>query len=102
MSEVIARLQHEFEVGGVKYMISAMPAFLGLSVRQKLLAGNGGDPLFIQKLILDNVTVDGMKKDEAWFNNQFARSYTDLDEVMKEILEFNFPELVGKLDGSPE
>lgn len=102
MSEIIVKDQIEKTVGDTTYMITAFPTFVGLSVRRNLSEGNGQDPLFIRRLVLDAISVNGLKKDDAWFDNHFSRRYLELDELIKEILEFNFPELVGKLNDSPE
>lgn len=99
---IIGKEQLEKQIGETKYLINALPAMIGLSARRTITEGGIQDPVFIQRLILDSVTVDGMKKDDNWFNSHFSRNYQELDELIKEVLTFNFPELEGKLVDTSE
>lgn len=80
--------QKEVEVGGHKYLITALGASEGLKVISKLSEGDVNSE-FIRNLIINSVAYENMKRDVKWFDNHFARRYKDIQELYEEVIAFN-------------
>lgn len=100
MSGILVLPQEEFEVGGHKYLITALGASEGLDLMAKLGSGDT-DSKFIQGLVLRSISVDGKKQDAKWFNVHFARRYKDLNTLYEKIITFNLGEEEDE-DGNPK
>ena len=88
MSGILTLPQKEFELGGTKYLITALGASDGLDVISKL-SSSEVDGKFIKAVILRSVSVDGLKRDDKWFDVHFSRKYKLVQDLYEEILEFN-------------
>lgn len=91
MSGIQTLPQKEIEVGGVNYLITALGASDGLEVISKLTSGDV-DGKFIKAVILRSVSVDGLRKDDKWFDVHFARKYVEVQKLYEEIIAYNLGE----------
>ena len=89
--------QTEIEVGGVKYLVTAFPATMGLDILGKLTSLTGTPPAeFMKYVILKAVKVDNKVVTDDWFNKKFSRNYKELYELFAKITEYNFGDLSGE------
>lgn len=88
MSGILTLPQKELEVGGSKYLVTALGASEGLDLLAKLGTGDV-DGKFIKELILKSVAVDGRRQDGKWFDIHFARKYKEVQELYESIIDFN-------------
>lgn len=89
--------QTTITVGDNSYLITALPATLGLDVLAQLTSFSGQPPAqFMKEVILKSVKVNNKMPNEDWFNKTFSRNYKQLYELFGKITEFNFGDLSGE------
>ena len=79
--------QKEVEVGGEKYLITALGALKGLEYAPKLV---DADNKLIIQIITECVSHDNMPLSGEKFDKHFSRRYTAIYELFNEIVEFNW------------
>lgn len=78
-------------VGGEQYVITQLPAMLGLTV-QFDMERDGVTPQLIQKMICSSVIFGSSLITDKVFDSKFAGKYSDLMDLFQECLVFNFTE----------
>lgn len=92
----IALEQTEKEIGGNRYLITALDALTGLDVMNNISESESkGEPLepgFIKRVIMKSVTINNKQMTGDVFDKIFSRKYKELSELFGEIVKFNFGE----------
>lgn len=78
-------------VGGEQYVITQLPAMLGLTI-QFDMERDGVTPQLIQKVICSSVIFGSSLITDKVFDSKFAGKYADLMDLFQECLVFNFTE----------
>lgn len=78
-------------VGGEQYVITQLPAMLGLTV-QFDMERDGVTPQLIQKMVCSSVIFGSSLITDKVFDSKFAGKYSDLMDLFQECLVFNFTE----------
>lgn len=81
--------QAEFEVGGHKYLIQAMPYSYGMKLMDDMAEG-ALDSKKITEILKKSIIYKGRMFKDDEFERHFSRRYKDSSILLNHILEFNF------------